>query len=149
MWKSICLKNDLPLGKLKQLWGGGNIFLMKIKIKLPGRAKFRNHDYQISFLKNYSIIWCYYFWRVLLVITNPSFWLFHFVPQYTLISPPHLFQENWHDHKKIWKFHQFPLPIVQGGAGGGGGWWHESVALNVKGLLDLSLKHIYKFRIRQ
>ena len=103
--------------KAQTVVGGWKYFSYEIKIKLPGRAKFRNHDYQISFLKNYSIIWCYYFWRVLLVITNPSFWLFHFVPQYTLISPPHLFQENWHDHKKIWKFHQFPLPIVQGGAG--------------------------------
>ena len=148
MWKSICLKNDLPLGKLKQLWGGGNIFLMKIKIKLPGRAKFRNHDYQISFLKNYSIIWCYYFWRVLLVITNPPpppSDYSTFSPNIPLSPPPIYFRKIDMTTKKSGNFTSSPSPLFRGG----GGWWHESFALNVKGLLDLSLKHIYKFRIRQ
>ena len=34
LWKNICLRNDLPLGKLKYFWGGGgHILLTKIKIK--------------------------------------------------------------------------------------------------------------------
>ena len=37
-----------------------------------------------------------------------SLWLFDFSPLYKLI--PHSFQENWHDHKKLWR----PPPIVQG-----------------------------------
>ena len=39
-------------------------------------------------LNNYNIIWCFHFWRVLLVIINPFFmslWLLDFVPLYTLI----------------------------------------------------------------
>ena len=35
LWKSIRLRNDLPLAKLKQLCGGGNILYLKIKIKCP------------------------------------------------------------------------------------------------------------------
>ena len=70
----------------------------------------------------------FYFWRVLLVITTPP-------PLYdysTLFSHTHIhlslhsFQENWHDQKKFWRFHQIHPPpthththIVQGG------WCHE------------------------
>ena len=66
---------------------------------MPGRAKFRNHDFQISqnfsfwqVFENYNIIWCFYFWRVLLVITAPSpplppLRIFNFFPPYTLIPP--------------------------------------------------------------
>ena len=125
MWKSICLKNDLPLGKLKQLWGGGNIFLMKIKIKLPGRAKFRNHDYQISFLKNYSIIWCYYFWRVLLVITNPPPAPLLLIiplcpPIYTYLPTPFISGKLTWPQKNL-EISPVPPPHCSGGGGGGGG----------------------------
>ena len=68
------------------------------------------------FLKNFNIIWCFYFWRVLLVITKPPcFWLFDFFPLHLSLrlvphihSSPYWFQENWHDHKKYWRFHQIP-----------------------------------------
>ena len=39
-----------------------------------------------------------------------SLWLFNFVSPNTLI--PHSFQENWHDHKIFWRFHQIPPHFV-------------------------------------
>ena len=66
--------------------------------------------------QNYNIIRRFYFWRVwrvLLVIANPpSLWLFDFVPHIHL--SPHSFQENWHDHKKFWRFHQIPNHCSRG-----------------------------------
>ena len=35
-----------------------------------------------------------------------------FVSPYTLIP---LFRENWHDHRKLWRFHQICFPFFQGG----------------------------------
>ena len=52
-------------------------------------AKLRLSDilkpyFLLSFLKNYNIIWCFYFWRVLLVITNLLFMIIrHCLPIYT------------------------------------------------------------------
>ena len=74
-----------------------------------------------------KLIWCFYFWRVLLVITNPPLY------DYSTLSPHihlslHSFQENWLDHKKLWRFHQMPSlppPIVQGG------WYHGSLHSSV------------------
>ena len=61
------------------------------------------------FLK-YYIISCFYFLRVLFVITNPpSLWLLDFSPKHTS------FQKNWHDHKKFWRSHQIPHPHGSGG----------------------------------
>ena len=54
---------------------------------MPHRKKFRNHDFHDKFLKNYNMMWCFYFWRVLLVITNPLFMIIQFCPPYTLIPP--------------------------------------------------------------
>ena len=62
-----------------------------------------------SFLKSYNIIWCFYFWRVLLLIANPPLY------DYSTLSPhislsPHSFQQNWHDHKTFSRFYQILSP---------------------------------------
>ena len=62
-----------------------------------------------SFLKSYNIIWCFYFWRVLLLIANPPLY------DYSTLSPhislsPYSFQRNWHDHKKFSRFYQILSP---------------------------------------
>ena len=62
------------------------------------------------FFTNY-IIWCFHFWRVLFVITNPLFmslWLFDFVPHYTLTH----FSKIDMTTKSSEDFIRFP-PIVQ------------------------------------
>ena len=72
---------------------GGNILFIKIKIKCPTWQNleimtFRYLQTLTFFFLYYNIMWCFYFWRVLLVITNPhSLWLFDFFPPYTLILP--------------------------------------------------------------
>ena len=87
---------------------------IKIKIKCPAGQNLETmtlrhlKTYVLDkFFKNY--INCFYFWRVLLVITNPTLY------DYSTLSPhihlpPHSFWENWHDHKKSWGFIRFQLP---------------------------------------
>ena len=55
-----------------------------------------------NLFKNHNIIWCFYFWRVLLVITISLFMIIQLFPPYSLI--PHSFQENWHDQKAFWRY---------------------------------------------
>ena len=56
-----------------------------------------------------------------------------------IIWCPPSFQENRHDHKKIWRFHQIPSHYS---VGGGGGWCHEAFWFISQGP-DFS--HIWKF----
>ena len=97
--------------------GDGNILLIKIKIKCPARQNLEIMIFRYlktlvfdNFFKNSNIIWCFYFWRVLLVITNPPLY------DYSTLSPhinlsSHSFQEHWHDHKMFWRFHQTPSSL--------------------------------------
>ena len=114
---------------------------IKIKIKCPAGQNLETmtlrhlKTYVLDkFFKHYII--CFYFWRVLLVITNPTLY------DYSTLSPhihlpPHSFWENWHDHKKSWGFIRFQLPpppidhILKG--------WGEPSFLNWFGVLTLSL----------
>ena len=59
----------------------------------------------------------FYFWRVLLVITNPLLYDYSNLSPYIHLSP-HSFQENWHDHKKFWRFHQMHPSSNSSGGGG-------------------------------
>ena len=91
---------------------------------MPGRAKFRNHDFQISqnfsfwqVFENYNIIWCFYFWRIL-VITAPSPPPFFkniqlFPPIYT--CPCFHFRKIDMTSKNYWGFIRFPPPHCSGG----------------------------------
>ena len=84
----------LNLGKAQIVLGDGNILLIKIKIKWPAGKnleimtfRYRKTLFFDKFLKNY-IIWCFYFWRILLVITNPlPLYAYLTLTPYTLISP--------------------------------------------------------------
>ena len=85
---------------------GGNILLIKIKIKRPAGQNLEIMTFRYlkalvktflkTFFRNYNIIWCFCFWGVLLVITKlRSLWLFYFVPP--------IYTNRWHDHQKhIW-----------------------------------------------
>ena len=93
--------------------GGGDILLIKIKIKCPAG---QNLEMTFIYLKisvfeffflNCHIFWCFYLWRVLSVIINPPLYDYSTLSPYIHLSP-HSFQENWHDHKKFWRFHQIP-----------------------------------------
>ena len=68
-----------------------------------------------NFFLNYNIIWCFWFWRVFLVISNPPLYDYSTLIPHIHLSP-HSFLENWYDYKKFWRFHQIP-PIVQDSAG--------------------------------
>ena len=74
--------------------GGGNILLIKIKIKCQAGKNLEIITFRYlktlvfsKFFKKYYIIWCFYFWRILLVIKRGSLWLFDIVPHIHL-SPP-------------------------------------------------------------
>ena len=67
---------------------------IKIKIKYPAgkNAEIMTFRYLktlflTSVFKNYNILWCFYFWGELLVITNPLFMIIQLWPPYTLIPP--------------------------------------------------------------
>ena len=65
-----------------------------------------------------------------------------FVSPYTLIP---LFRKNWHDHRKLWRFHQICLPFFQGRGGGGVMLWVVPIlekpvhlfALQINGLVSI------------
>ena len=95
---------------------GGNILLMKIKVKYPAgqNLEMKTFRYLKTLIfdkpfKSYNIIWCFYFWRVLWLIANLLLY------DYSTLSPhislsPHSFQENWHDHKKFSRFYPILSP---------------------------------------
>ena len=102
---------------------------------MPGRAKFRNHDFQISqnfsfwqVFENYNIIWCFYFWRVLLVITAPSPLpppfknIQLFSPIYTYPSID--FRKIDMTSKNYWGFIRFPPTTLFRGEEGS--WCHDN-----------------------
>ena len=98
--------------------GGGNILLAKLKCPARKNLEIMTFRYlktlvfdKIFKKLRYLLL---YFWRVLLVMTNPLLY------DYLTLSPdihssPHLFQENWHDHKKVWRFQQRGGAFVQWG----------------------------------
>ena len=71
----------------------------------------KNLVFEKFFKKLQHYLRCSYFWRVLLVTTTPT--LYGYLTLFPHIHLPPI-QENWHDHKTFWRFHQIP-PIVQGG----------------------------------
>ena len=87
------------------LWVG-NILFIKNKIKCPPAGQnlkimtFRDLKNLVfdKFLKISQIIWCFYFWRILLVITIPLFMIIRLCLLIYTYPPIH-FRENWHDHK--------------------------------------------------
>ena len=101
--------------------GGGDTLLIKGKVKFPAGKKLEIMTFRYlktlvfdNFFKNYNIIWCFHFGRVLFVITNPFFmslWLFDVGPLYTLIH----FSKIDMTTKNSGGFIRFlPHPIVQG-----------------------------------
>ena len=50
------------------------------------------------------------------MISNPPLYEYSTPPPHIHLSP-NLFQENWYDHKKFYRFYQIPRPIVQEGGG--------------------------------
>ena len=81
-----------------------------------------------SFLKNYTIIRCFYFWRVLLVITNPPLYDYlttfffdyliydYFSPSYTLTCQylPIHFRKIDMTTKNLIGFIRFPTSLFRG-----------------------------------
>ena len=115
LWKSICLTNDLSLGNSS---GGGTILLITIKIKYHAWQNLEIMTFRYlktlvfdNFFKKVQHYCMYLFWRLLLVITNPLPSLYDYsIFSHHIHLSHHLFQKNWHDHKKFWRFHQIPPP---------------------------------------
>ena len=97
-------------------WESSNILLIKIKIKSPAGQNlelmtFRYLKILVShrFFNKLQHYLMFLFLNSIIIDNQPlSLWLFNFVSPNTLI--PHSFQENWHDHKIFWRFHQIPPP---------------------------------------
>ena len=114
--RSFVWEMTYPLGS-SNISGGGNILHINIKIKChAGRQNLEIMTFRYlktlvlaSFFKNYNIIWCFYFWRVLLVITPPLY-------DY-LILAPYINLSLIHFRKIDMTTKNFggPLPLFRGG----------------------------------
>ena len=117
--------------KAQIVLGFGNILLIKIKIKCSTGQNLEIITFIFlktlvfdKVFKNYNIIGCFYFWKVLLVITSLLLMIICFYPPIYLSL--HSVQEDWDDHKKFWRFHQILsshsswgddarwVPVIQG-----------------------------------
>ena len=105
-----------------------------------------------NLLKNYNIVWCFHFWRVLFVITNTLFmslWLFDFIPLYTLIH----FSKIDMTIKNSGGFIRFPPLFRSGGWGRGDVDAMKYLVLNGIGqllftsLLSMLLLLVFRFTV--
>ena len=113
--KSFVWEMTYPLGSL-YISGGGNILHINIKIKChAGRQNLEIMTFRYlktlvltSFFKNYNI-WCFYFWRVSLVITPP---LYDYL---ILVLYIHLSLIHFRKIDMTTKNFGGPLPLFRGG----------------------------------